>query len=72
MRVLVALIRLTNLDFIDTLSAPGPLPKAVPSYILGLLGTLPKPAFTFWALRVDQPTVDDEVMVSSGGIEQAF
>jgi hypothetical protein len=30
-RVLVALIRLTSLDFIDTLSAPGPLPKAVPS-----------------------------------------
>jgi hypothetical protein len=31
MRVLVALIRLTSLDFIDTLSAPGPLPNAVPS-----------------------------------------
>jgi len=29
--VLVALIRFTSLDLIDTLSAPGPLPKAFPS-----------------------------------------
>jgi hypothetical protein len=59
MSVLVALIKFTSLDLIDTLSDPWPFPfpKAFPSYTLGLWGTLPNPALTFWALRVDHPTM---------------